>query len=110
MDDPFREFRHFFGGLEEDDDDMMPGFGGTFQFGGHLFKEMDEMMKHMMSFGREGANFPSDRLWNERSFGTDLRDRMLKDPADPFWKRDHQGTERKDNLREPYVCYEIAFI
>lgn len=59
-------------------------------------------MKHMMSFGREGANFPSDRLWNERSFGTDLRDRMLKDPADPFWKRDHQGTERKDNLREPY--------
>ena len=68
-----------------------------------MFKEMDEIMRDMMSTGREGALFPSDRLWNEQSSSTDLRDRMLKDPTDPYWKRNYQPTERKDSPREPDV-------
>ncbi|XP_062516463.1 uncharacterized protein LOC134191851 isoform X2 [Corticium candelabrum] len=98
MDDPFREFRVFFGGLDDDDDNPTssgPTFGGAFGFSRDMFREMDELMQEIMTSGRGGRYRPGMREDDpDRNFGSDMRNRMLKDPNDPFWRREYRPTEK----------------
>lgn len=58
-------------------------------------------MKDMMTLEREGGAFQSHRLGDGRSSGLGLRDRMLKDPNDPFWKKEYRSTEERGEEAKP---------
>ena len=60
-----------------------------------MFREMDELMQEIMTSGRGGRYRPGMREDDpDRNFGSDMRNRMLKDPNDPFWRREYRPTEK----------------
>ncbi|XP_065836524.1 HCLS1-associated protein X-1-like [Oscarella lobularis] len=93
--DPFREFRFFFGGLGDDDDDGDDDYMDTFSQGFHfssaetLFRQMQEMMDELHGASRRGGGAMMKM--------TSPREQMLKDPNDPFWRQFQNPDKDKTN-------------